>query len=87
MNPQTLLNGGGSRAAATSIIVNGFQPLTIITKRSILNVAAAVDPPPTPTKVLTCESCKNFEIIFFAVHLGKILKVFYKNTRLFFIAF
>ena len=40
-----------SRAAATSkiecfvIIVNGFQPLTIITKRSILNVAAALDPP------------------------------------------
>ena len=27
------------------IIVNGFQPLTIITKRSILDVAAALDPP------------------------------------------
>ena len=42
---------GGSRAAATSkmehfvIIVNGFQSLTIITKRSILDVAAALDPP------------------------------------------
>ena len=50
---------GGSRGAATSkmerfvIIVNGFQPLTIITKRSIfiiakrsiLDVAAALDPP------------------------------------------
>ena len=42
---------GGSRAAATSkmegfvIIVNGFQPLTIITKRSILDVAAALGPP------------------------------------------
>ena len=42
---------GGSKAAATSkmerfvIIVNGFQPLTIITKRSILDVAAALDPP------------------------------------------
>ena len=42
---------GGSRAVATSkmerfvIIVNGFQPLTIITKRSILHVAAALDPP------------------------------------------
>ena len=40
---------GRSRAAATSkmerfvIIVNGFQPLTIITKRSILDVAAALD--------------------------------------------
>ena len=87
MNPQTLLNGGGSRSAATSIIINGFQPLTIITKRSILDVAAAVDLPPTPTKVLACESCKNFEIISFTVHLGKILKVFYKNTRLFSIVF
>ena len=44
-------NRGGSRAAATSKmecfvkIVNGFQPLTIITKRSILDVAAALDPP------------------------------------------
>ena len=42
---------GESRAAATSkmehfvIIVNGFQPLSIITKRSILDVAAALDPP------------------------------------------
>ena len=41
----------GSRAAATTkmecflIIVKGFQPLTIITKRSILNLAAALDPP------------------------------------------
>ena len=42
---------GGSRTAATSkfkhfvIIVNGFQPLTIITKSSILNVAVILDPP------------------------------------------
>ena len=42
---------GGSRAAATSkmerfvIIVNGFQPLPIITKCSFLDVAAALDPP------------------------------------------
>ena len=27
------------------IIINGFQPLTIITKRSILDVAAVLDPP------------------------------------------
>ena len=44
-------NRGGSRTAATSkielfvIIVNGFQPLTIITKCSILDVAAVLDPP------------------------------------------
>ena len=42
---------GGSRTAVTSkmerfvIIVNGFQPLTIITKHSILDVAAVLDPP------------------------------------------
>ena len=42
---------GGSRTAATSkmerfvIAGNGFQPLTAITKRSILDVAAALDPP------------------------------------------
>ena len=41
---------GGSRTAATFkmerfvIIVNGFQPLAIITKRSILDVAAVLDP-------------------------------------------
>ena len=41
----------GSRAAATSkmerfvIIVNGWKPLTIVTKCSILVVAAALDPP------------------------------------------
>ena len=42
---------GGSRTAATSkmehfvIIVNGWKPLTIITKRSILDVAAVLDQP------------------------------------------
>ena len=41
---------GGSRDAATSkterfvIIGNGFQPLTIITKRYTLDVAAVLDP-------------------------------------------
>ena len=44
-------NRGGSRTAATTkmelfvIIVNGFQSLTIITKCSILDVAAVLDPP------------------------------------------
>ena len=42
---------GGSRTAATSktepfvIIVNSFQPLTIITKCAILDVAIVLDPP------------------------------------------
>ena len=43
--------GGGSRTTAASkmerfvLIVNDFQPLTVITKRSILDVAAVLDPP------------------------------------------
>ena len=42
---------GGFRTAATFklerfvIIVNGWKPLTIITKRSILDVSAVLDPP------------------------------------------
>ena len=42
---------GGSRTAATFkielfvIIVNSFQPLTLITECSILDVAAVLDPP------------------------------------------
>ena len=42
---------GGSRTAATSkmkhfvIMVNGWKTLTIITKRSILDAAAVLDPP------------------------------------------
>ena len=42
---------GGSRAAATSkmecfvIIVNGWKSLTIITKHSILDIPAVLDPP------------------------------------------
>ena len=46
------MNGvrGGSRTAATSkmerfvVIVNGFEPFTVITKRSILDVAVLLDP-------------------------------------------
>ena len=49
----------GSKAAAKSkmecfvIIVNGWKPLTIIKNRSILDVAAAVDPPLVIFKTLT----------------------------------
>ena len=56
---------GGSRAAATSktecfvIIVNGFQPLTIITKHSTLDVAAALDP--SLFVVLIFSNFVNFE--------------------------
>ena len=44
------LRRGGSRTAATFkmerlvIIVNGFRPLTVIAKLSILDVAATLDP-------------------------------------------
>ena len=47
---------GGSRTAATSkmerflIIVKGWKSLTIITERSILDVAAVQDPPPIITE-------------------------------------
>ena len=50
---QIFYSEGVSRTAATSkierfvIIVNGWKPLTIITKRSILDVAAVLDPPLT----------------------------------------
>ena len=42
---------GGSRTAEASkmerfvIIVNGWQSLTVVTKRSILDVATVLDPP------------------------------------------
>ena len=48
---QNFRHRGGSRTAAISkvqpfvILVNGFQPLTIITKSSTLDVAAVLDPP------------------------------------------
>ena len=60
---------GGSRTAATSkmdlfmILVNGFQPLTIITKCSILYVAAVLDPPLyifiVKNKSSSAELCSN----------------------------
>ena len=50
-----LLIRGGSRTAATSKMerfVNGYKPLTIIGKRSILDVAAVLDPPLTYASIL-----------------------------------
>ena len=63
---------GGSRTAGTSkmvrfvIIVNGFQPLTIITKHSILDFAAVLDPP-----LITCTW--TFSMLF------KIFRSFFKR--------
>ena len=54
-------NWGGSRTAATSkmerfvIIVNGWKPLTIITKHSILDVTAVLDPSLTNSKAFLTE--------------------------------
>ena len=49
---RTTLRGGSITVATFKmklfvIIVNGFQPLTVITKSSILDVAAVLDPPLT----------------------------------------
>ena len=67
-----------SRAAATSkmerfvIIVNGFQPLTVITKRYILDVAAALDPP------LKFIQLPCFTQKIAPVHFSVILRIIYK---------
>ena len=55
-------NRGGSRPAATSKMER-FQPLTIITKRSILDVAAALDPPLDNISMIICKR------IFLAVQI------------------
>ena len=62
---------GGSRAAVTSkverflIIVNGWKPITIITKCSILDVATALDPPLFVIYlVLIVDLCKS-ELLFY----------------------
>ena len=56
---------GGSRVAATSkmerfvIIGNGWKPITINTKHSILDVAAALDPPPEHSYYFLINNCSN----------------------------
>ena len=52
------ISRGGSRTAATfkmecfGIIVNGWKSLTIVTKRSIFDVAAVLDPPKISTSLV-----------------------------------
>ena len=48
------------------IIVNGFQPLTIITKYSILDVAAVLDPP-LQTSIMEsfCEDLLTVSVVLF----------------------
>ena len=57
---KSISSRGGSRAAATFkmecfvIIVNGWKPLTIITKHSILDVAATLDLPLSSKNTIIC---------------------------------
>ena len=85
---------GGSRAAATSkmecfvIIVNGFQPLTIITKHSILDVAAVLDPPLSILFALTlaCEGAvlhRNIALSILVLSTKKLYSSFLKKVFLF----
>ena len=60
------------------IIVNGFQPLTIIIKRSILDVAAVLDPPLN-------DIFKYLQYCFTV--LSASLREKYPNTQLFLIRF
>ena len=82
-----LLFRGGFSAAATSkmerfvIIVNGWKPLTIITKRSILDVAAALDPPLLLVRIQTLpqqylNSLTDLFVIFVLVALFKWESIF-----------
>ena len=73
---------GGSRTAATSkmerfvIIVNGLQPLTIITKRSILDVTAALDPP-LICSVYILLFCKKTKILMVTANME--ISLTYRN--------
>ena len=68
---------GGSRTAATSkmehfvIIVNAWKPLTIITRSSILDVAAVLDPPLIIVKhVLKFDFTKvNLKLVFLCTEM------------------
>ena len=50
------------------IIVNGFQPLTIITKRSILDVVAVLDPP-----LESAQDSDVYNLAIWAVNLFDVL--------------
>ena len=71
----SLTRGGGSRTTATSkmecfvIIVNGWKPLTIITKHFILDVAAALDPPLLTTNKLFIKVNNDFVALTFYCNL------------------
>ena len=66
---------GGSRTAATSkmeffvILVNGWKPLTIITKCFILDVAAVLDPPLTMNLRFPDDLSVNVSQFYFTLRL------------------
>ena len=70
---------GGSRTTATSkmeclvITVNDFRPLTIITKLSILDVVAVLDPP------VTIAICNNRNMVLVYLHFMDMLHIIKKN--------
>ena len=74
---------GGSRTAATSkmlrsvIIVNGWKPLTIITKCSILDVAAVIDPP-----LLTVKDRQIWSCIQHHLYLPAVFQIVEKKLKL-----
>ena len=74
----------GSRATATYkmecfvIIVTGFDPLTVITKRSILDVAAALDPPLKKKDLYAGFSCM-LNILRIACTVKKTTGTFFKS--------
>ena len=53
-----------SKMERSVIIVNGWKPLTIITKRSNLDVEAALDPPLLMNKTLKGTSKNNSYFVF-----------------------
>ena len=63
------------------IIVNGFQPLTIITKCSILDVAAALDPPLYRVETLVDNTYKYWFISVFCM-IFIILYYWYSEKKL-----
>ena len=77
-----------SRTATTSkmeyfvIIVNGWEPLTIITKSSILDVAAALDPPLVVVfqlRWLQEFSLKNVQQKKFIIRWNRAIEIFILN--------
>ena len=58
-----VITRSGSRAAATfqkeCFVIIANKPLTIITKRSILDVAAVLDPPLITTHIIQLNSCNS----------------------------